>query len=1531
MNAHDAVDPLPAHADPSDPRERAQREGLYRPDFEHDACGVGFVATLDRKASHAVIERALTVLENLEHRGGVASDPLTGDGAGVLVQIPHALLEDECKRLAIPLPAQGTYGLGMLFLPRDSQAQKRARALVERVVDEEGQFVLGWREVPVDESVAGASARTSMPAIVQVLVGPGTLPADDHALDRKLYVIRKRIEHESRAENLRDGEYPYVASLSTRTVVYKGLLTPYQLPRFFRDLSDPRAKTTLALVHQRFSTNTFPSWSRAHPYRRIAHNGEINTLRGNVGWMRAREPSLRAPVFGEDVRKLSPVIDETGSDSSMFDDVLELLVHTGRSLPHAVMMMIPEAWQNHESMGAERRAFYEYHACVMEPWDGPACIAFTDGRYIGAVLDRNGLRPARYTVTRDGLVVMASEAGVLDFAPESVEQKNRLRPGRMFLVDTYEGRLVDDEEIKSAVCERRPWGVWLERNLLRESTLSPASSASRPLLGDADRRRHHVVCGYTRETLARVIAPMCATGEEPVGSMGNDTPPAPLSRREPLLWEFFRQQFAQVTNPPIDPIREALVMSLAQTLGCESNLFEESPEHCRKLAIDSPVLTDSQLATLRALDRGGLRAKTIPTLFAVNHGRDGLDGALARIGAEAERAIRDGATLLVLSDRGIDAEHAPVPALLALGAVNRHLFDKGLRHKCGIIVETAEAREVAHVCLLVGFGAGAVVPWLAYDTIGALVRDGEIEAKSREEAIAKYRKALEKGLLKVMSKMGISTAQSYRGARIFEAIGLEDAMVQRYFEGVAVHLPGAISTKELAEDAQHRHERAFAKMRLDVVQEQLPSGGRYQYRRDGERHAWTPETLGALQHAVRSANYDAFVRWSERVDRDTLDGGFLRGLLEFVPGEPVPIDEVEPEHEIVRRFRTGAMSFGSISREAHETLAIAMNRIGARSNTGEGGEDPARFVPDENGDSRRSAIKQVASGRFGVTIEYLVNADEIQIKIAQGAKPGEGGQLPGHKVDAYIAKTRHATAGVGLISPPPHHDIYSIEDLAQLIFDLKNANPRARVSVKLVAEAGVGTIAAGVAKARADHILISGDSGGTGASPLTSVYNAGVPWELGLAEAQQVLSLNGLRGRVRLETDGQLKTARDVAVAALLGAEEFGFGTAALVALGCVMMRACHLNTCPVGIATQDPRLRARFPGEPEHVVNYFAFIAKSLRALMASLGFRTVDAMVGRADRLQRRPLEEGSRASKLALDKLLYQPNAKGPLRNTQKQEHEIELALDTVLVEQCRPALDRGEPVEIRMPIRNVHRATCTLLSSHIAKKHGAAGLPDATIRLHFSGSAGQSFGAFLAAGVDATLEGEANDGFGKGLSGGRLVVFPPEGSRFNAEDNVIIGNAALYGATSGEAFVRGVAGERFAVRNSGAIAIIEGCGDHGCEYMTGGRVIVLGPTGRNFAAGMSGGIAYVLDTDSTLELRVFGKNRSNHGTVALDPLDNEDLQLVRALVHKHYQRTMSAHAWRVLSGWRQWSRRFIKVIPHEYKRVLAERGDTHAGGA
>ena len=1494
-------------------RTSAERDGLWRPEHEKDACGVGFVASIKRERSHAIAKHALEALANLEHRGAAASDPLTGDGAGLLLQIPHELLVEDCAKLGVTLGAPGTYGVGMVFLPRDEAKRATCRAALEGVIRAERQVLLGWREVPVRPEAAGPSARESMPHVAQVLIGPGTLPADDGALERKLYVVRKRFEAEARRLGAAEGEYPYVASMSSRTIVYKGLLTPEQLPRFYADLSDPRLVTALAIFHQRFSTNTFPSWSRAHPYRRVAHNGEINTLRGNVGWMKAREPALEAGVFGEDVRKLLPVIDETGSDSSMFDDVLELLVHTGRALPHAVMMMIPEAWEKQPSMPAERRAFYEYHACVMEPWDGPACVAFSDGRYVGATLDRNGLRPARWMETKDGLVIMASETGVLDVAPEKVVRKDRLSPGRMLLVDVHEGRVVDDEELKRRAAERRPWSRWLTDNVVRLSELASAPGSIPPPPSTEERRRLLRAHGFTREDLDVVIAAMARHGEEPVGSMGKDTPPAALSDRPQPLFSYFRQTFAQVTNPAIDPLREALVMSLVQTLGPEANLFEESPDHCRKLLVESPVLSEEDAARVATLDRPGLVARTLRAHFPIGEGAAGLERALAKLGRDAEEAVDHGATLLVLSDRGVDADHAPIPSLLALGAVQQHLLRAGLRQRCGIVVEAGDAREVAHVCLLVGFGAGAVCPHVMLRSAMALAEDGALGPVTPEQAAARVRKALEKGLLKVMSKMGVSTVQSDRGARMFEALGLSRTLAHRFFGGVPTQLEG-VGLDRVADDAIAWHRAAFAKVRLDDEDEgALDPGGLYRLRRRGERHAWNPATLAMLQHAVRSADRDKFRAFSARADEDARAGGFVRGLFDLADASPIPLEDVEPAAAIVRRFKTGAMSFGSISKEAHETLAVAMNRLGARSNSGEGGEDPARFAPDARGDSRRSSIKQVASGRFGVTLEYLVNADEIQIKIAQGAKPGEGGQLPGDKVDAAIGKTRHATPGVPLISPPPHHDIYSIEDLAQLVYDLKNANPRARVSVKLVAESGVGTIAAGVAKAKADAIVISGDAGGTGAAPLSSVQHAGIPWEIGLAEAQQVLVLNGLRGRVRLETDGQLKTARDVVIAGLLGAEEFAFGTAALVSMGCVMMRVCHLNTCPVGVATQDPELRKRFAGQPEHVITFFTFLAEEVRSLLAKLGLRTFDELVGRVDLLRAREDLTGKRAT-LDVARLLHAPERPGPRRKASEQDHELELALDTVLVEQARPAIERGERVSIAMPIRNVHRTACTLLSHEVVRAHGAKGLPDATIAISFTGSAGQSFAAFLAAGIEVRLEGDANDGLGKGLSGGRIIVVPPEKSAFAAEENVLVGNVALYGATSGEVFLRGRAGERFCVRNSGAVAVVEGVGDHGCEYMTGGRAVVLGPTGRNFAAGMSGGVAWVLDADGAFASRV------NRDMVELDPLEPEDFQAVRSLVHAHWQHTQSALAWRVLSGWRQWSRRFVKVMPKDLKRVI-----------
>ena len=1371
--------------------------------------------------------------------------------------------------------------------------------------------------MPLREEMTGPSARETVPFIRQIFIGPGTLPADPNALDRKLYVIRKRIDAEARARGLMQDDYPYVCSLSTRTIVYKGLLTPEQLPRFYVDLADPRAKTALALVHQRFSTNTFPSWSRAHPYRRIAHNGEINTLRGNVSWMGAREPVLFSPVFGEDMQKLRPIVDPRGSDSAMFDDVLELLVHTGRSLPHAIMMMIPEAWQKHADMSPERRAFYEYHSCVMEPWDGPACIAFTDGRLIGAVLDRNGLRPARYVVTKDDYVVMASEAGVLEIEPERVAAKNRLQPGRMFLVDTEAGKIVDDAVIKSEIAARRPWRRWLDDSLITIGEVTPELKGSLPPPPDASTlRRQQKVHGYTQEDLLMLIAPMAQTGKEAVGSMGNDTPLAVLSDRPQPFFHYFRQLFAQVTNPPIDPIREELVMTLRTTLGAEANLFEESPIHCRKLQILSPILDEAELAFVRTLDRPGLKGAILPIVFDARAGAAGLEMALDKLCRDAEAAVASGATLLVLSDRGHDASKAPIPSLLATGAVHHHLIRAGVRKNCGLIVEAGDVREVMHVCLLIGFGAGAVCPYLAYETIRGLVVEGMVEDATFPEAKQHFVHALEQGILKVISKMGISTLQSYRGAQIFEAIGLSPAVIERYFTGIAGHL-GGVGLDTIAGECLARHADAWRKPKLDVLGDELDAGGQYQWRRRGEHHLWSPATIGALQHAVRSGRYDLFKKFSARADAETRRDT-IRGLfdLRFEDCAPVPIDEVEDAGSIVQRFKTGAMSFGSISKEAHETLAIAMNRLGARSNSGEGGEDPARYVKDENGDDRSSKIKQVASGRFGVTIEYLVHAEELQIKIAQGAKPGEGGQLPGHKVDDHIARVRHSTPGVGLISPPPHHDIYSIEDLSQLIFDLKNASPEARVTVKLVSEVGVGTVAAGVAKAKADVILISGGEGGTGASPLTSIKHAGIPWEIGLAETQQTLVLNGLRGRVRLETDGQLKTGRDVVIAALLGAEEVGFGTISLVTMGCVLMRVCHLNTCPVGVATQDPRLRARFKGQPEHVMHFMQFVAQEVRELMAALGVRRFDELVGRVELLKVREGIEHPKAKQLDLSKLLYRPAVDHAIRNVTSQDHELELAMDTVLIEQARPALDRGEPVEIHMPIRNGHRTACTMLSSRIAKEHGLLGLPDGTIRITFQGSAGQSFGAFLANGIDVTLEGDANDYFGKGMSGGRIVVRPPEDADFVPEENIIVGNVALYGATAGEVFLRGMAGERFAVRNSGAIAVVEGVGDHGCEYMTGGRVVVLGPTGRNFAAGMSGGIAYVLDGEHAFERRV------NRELVDLEPLGPEDLALVRGLVHRHYERTMSALAWRVLSGWKKESRRFVKVMPREYRKVVGK---------
>ena len=1492
------------------------KQGLYDPAHEHDACGVGFVVNIRGEKSHEIVVKALEVLCNLEHRGACGCDPLTGDGAGILMQIPHDFLRREAERLRFDLPAPGEYGVGMVFLPLDVQKRNACEAMFERIVHEEGQHVIGWRSVPVDPANCGDIARQAMPSVRQIFIGRGAGIADEEALERKLYVIRKRVTAEAARMGLAEGDLFYVCSLSAATIVYKGQLISYQIPRFYPDLVDPAIATALAMVHQRFSTNTFPSWDRAHPYRFLSHNGEINTLRGNINWMHAREKQFASPLFGEDIKQILPIIEANGSDSAMFDNCLELLVRTGRSLPHAVMMMIPEAWQNDPLMSDSKKAFYQYHSCMMEPWDGPASIAFTDGRRIGAVLDRNGLRPSRYWVTKDGLVVMASEAGVLDLPQDRIEFKGRLQPGRMFFVDTVEKRIVQDEEIKEGFAARQPYRTWLTDNLAALEALPAAPAAPAIAVFEAyDLLKQQQAFGYTLEELKMILAPMAANGQEPVGSMGTDTPLAVLSDRSPLLFNYFKQLFAQVTNPPVDPIREEMVMSAETTIGAEQNLFDETPPHCRQLRLKRPVLTNEELERIKRLDRPGLRTLTLSMLYPVAAGETGLRRALDELCGQASQALERGFTILVLSDRGVNADWAPIPSLLATAAVHHHLIREGTRTRCGIVVESGEPREAMHFCLLAGYGAGAVNPYLAFATMAGMIQDGRLKDIDEREAVEHFIKAVTKSMIKVASKMGISTVQSYRGAQIFEAIGLNREVIDRYFTWTASRV-GGVGLDAIARESANRHRLAFAAdPNLDG---ELEAGGQYQWRRRGEFHMYNPNSIGKLQHAVRSGSYKLFKEYSRVVDDYGRGLATLRGLLKFKPNrEPVPIEEVEPAAKIVKRFKTGAMSFGSISKEAHENLAIAMNRIGGKSNTGEGGEDPERFIRDPNGDWRRSAIKQVASARFGVTSNYLVNADELQIKMAQGAKPGEGGQLPGHKVDDYIAKIRYSTPGVGLISPPPHHDIYSIEDLAQLIHDLKNANNRARISVKLVSEVGVGTIAAGVAKAKADVVLISGYDGGTGASPLQSIKHAGIPWELGLAETQQILVMNNLRGRIYVETDGQLKTGRDVAVAAMLGAEEFGFASAALVASGCIMMRVCHLNTCPVGIATQDPELRKKFEGKPEHVVNLMMFIAEEVREYMAQLGFRTMDEMIGRVECLDANEAIAHWKARNVDLSAILHRPDVPGdwPLHRVEAQDHGLEKALDRQLVELCKEAVEHKKAVEVHLPIRNVNRTVGTMLSAEVSRRHGEHGLSPYTIQAHLRGTAGQSLGAWLAPGVALYLEGDANDYFGKGLSGGFIAIKPPREASFKAEENIIIGNVALYGATAGEVFVRGMAGERFAVRNSGATAVVEGVGDHGCEYMTRGLVVVLGRTGRNFAAGMSGGVAYVLDEDGGF------KGKCNMGMVELHPLDEPaEINHVHALIVRHHQYTQSEVAKRILDDWDAFVGRFVKVMPTEYRQVL-----------
>lgn len=1516
------------------------RQGLYDPGFEHDACGVGFIAHIKGIKSHSIVSQGLQILKNLTHRGATGADPLAGDGAGILIQIPDAFFRQQCN---FTLPSPGEYGVGMLFLPRNEVARVSCETIIARHIAAEGQSLLGWRDVPTENAGLGEGVRKVEPIVRQVFIG--STCKDSNSFERRLFVIRKSIEHA--VKKLALEEAFYTPSMSSRTLVYKGMLLADQVGEYYPDLRDEGVVSALALVHQRFSTNTFPTWDLAHPFRMIAHNGEINTMRGNVNWMTARHEAMSSPMLGEDLEKIWPLIVEGQSDSACFDNALELLVAGGYSLAHAMMMLIPEAWAGNPLMDEERRAFYEYHAALMEPWDGPAAVAFTDGRQIGATLDRNGLRPARYLITDNDLVVMASEMGVLNIPQSSIVKKWRLQPGKMFLIDLEAGRIIDDQEIKDTLAAQKPYGKWLVKSRLLLSDLPEVESETGFTATLLDRQQ---AFDYTQEDIKFLMQPMAATGQEATGSMGNDSPLAVMSNKLKPIYNYFKQLFAQVTNPPIDPIREELVMSLVSFIGPRPNLLGvEDTEPQPRLEVSQPVLSTADFEKIRKisdLTNGRFVSRVLDICYPSSQGAAGMEAALAALCDAAEKSVREGITILILSDRAVNEKHIPIPALLATSSVHHHLVRTGLRTSAGLVVDTGSAREVHHFALLAGYGAEAVHPWLAFETIANMTEllPGDLSAS---EAKKRFIKAVSKGLLKVMSKMGISTYQSYCGAQIFEAVGLNSAFIQRYFPGTSSKVEG-IGLAEVAEEAAEIHRLAFGDSPL--YENALDVGGEYAFRIRGEAHMWTPESISKLQHATRSGNFKTYKEYAKLINDQSEQLMTLRGLFDIRTGNPIPLDEVEPAKEIVKRFATGAMSLGSISKEAHSTLAIAMNRIGGKSNTGEGGEDPVRFKPLPNGDSMRSAIKQIAAGRFGVSAEYLVNADQLQIKMAQGAKPGEGGQLPGHKVSEYIAKLRHSVPGVGLISPPPHHDIYSIEDLAQLIHDLKNVNPEASVSVKLVSEVGVGTVAAGVAKAKADHITISGYDGGTGASPLSSVKHAGTPWELGLSETQQTLVLNRLRGRVAVQVDGQMKTGRDVLIGALLGADEFGFATAPLVVEGCIMMRKCHLNTCPVGVATQDEALRKKFTGQPEHVVNYFFFVAEEVREYMASMGIRKFDELIGRTDLIDVRRAVNHWKAKGLNFSKVLHQPDVPANVarHHQEYQDHGIDKALDHKLIREASAAIENRTQVKIETEICNVNRSAGAMLSGKVAKHHGHAGLPDDTIHVKFRGTAGQSFGAFLAAGITFELEGDGNDYVGKGLSGGRIVIYPDGECKIVPEENIIAGNTVLYGAISGEAYFRGVAGERFAVRNSGCTAVVEGVGDHGCEYMTGGVVVVLGQTGRNFAAGMSGGIAYVLDEqnnfeqrcnlamvelepvpeeEATLDATQQGELES-HGKVRVNHLGQSDEALLRKLISNHFTHTGSARARAILDNWAQYLPKFVKVMPTEYRRALAEMGNKKA---